>query len=365
MTEQNQQNTSDQEAQVPVEELDVAGRSLSEALRLSFIALKIIMVVLVLAFVFSGFTTIGPDEQALVLRFGRIRGIAEERLLGPGLQWVCPYPIDEVVRIPATKKVNLAVNSFWYFQRPDEILAEGAKSRTRIPPKLNPIRDGYCITRNQERSRTSIGPESSDYNIVHCKWQLIYQIDDPERFFRNVYVEDVEPGQVYFDVIVKSVMPLLESLVEDAVVTAMVNYTIDEAISSQDRIPKHVGRLLQQKLDEIESGIKVISVQLTHSAWPRQVDGAFEAYISASQDSQTLVSEARAYAETTLNEAAGSVAEELFAVIKGKNVSKEEEELLWDNVAGTAREKIAHARAYRTEVVETAKASAEYLQKIL
>ncbi|MHC4624996.1 MAG: hypothetical protein ACYS4W_13960, partial [Planctomycetota bacterium] len=38
---------------------------------------------------------------------------------------------------------------------------------------------------------------------------------------------------------------------------------------------------------------------------------------------------------------------------------------LWDNVAGTAREKIAHARAYRTEVVETAKASAEYLQKIL
>ena len=34
-------------------------------------------------------------------------------------------------------------------------------------------------------------------------------------------------------------------------------------------------------------------------------------------------------------------------------------------MAGTAQEKIAHARAYRTKVVETAKANAEYLQKLL
>ncbi|MHC4616556.1 MAG: SPFH domain-containing protein [Planctomycetota bacterium] len=369
MTEQNQENSSRLQAPPPAgpggRELDVASKYLSEALRRSFIVLKGIMIVLIIAFLFSGFETVGPDEQAFVLRFGKIRGIGDERLLGPGLHWILPYPIDEIKKIPVTKKTNLAVNSFWYFQRPEELLADRPKNKVRVPPKLNPITEGYCITRNEKQNQTAGGFESSDYNIVHCKWQLIYQIDDPERFFRNVYVEDVKPGQTYSDVITRSVTPLLGSLVQDAVVTAMVNYTIDEAVSSQDRIPKHVQRLVQEKLDKTASGIRAVSVQLTHSAWPRQVDQAFKAYISASQNSQTVVREARAYSEKTLNEAAGPVAEELYAVLTGKNVRAGEEQLLWDNVAGAAREKIARARAYRTEVVETTKANAEYLQTIL
>ena len=39
--------------------------------------------------------------------------------------------------------------------------------------------------------------------------------------------------------------------------------------------------------------------------------------------------------------------------------------MLWAQLAGTGQEKIANARAYRTKVVETARANAEYLQQIL
>ncbi len=54
-----------------------------------------------------------------------------------------------------------------------------------------------------------------------------------------------------------SITPLLENLFEDAVVTAMVNYTVDEALFlSQDRITRHVQKLSQEKLDDIESGIR-------------------------------------------------------------------------------------------------------------
>jgi len=371
MTEQNQGNDKDLRPESPKgrlgDELDAAGRSLSEALRISFIILKIIMIVLVIVFFASGFRTVGPDEQALVLRFGRIRGIGEERILGPGLHWVFPYPIDEIVKIPVEKKINLAINSFWYFQTRDEIMREEDSTTppTRPRPKLDPIKDGYCITRSEKQSEIAAGYAGSDYNIVHCKWQLIYQINDPERFFRSVYVEDVKPGQTYFDVITRSITPLLENMIEDSIVTAMVNYTIDEAISSQAKIPDHVKRLLQEKLDEAESGIKVVSVQLTDSPWPRQVDAAFKAFISASQGKQKVIGEARTYAEERLNEAAGPVAEELFEFLKGKTVSEQEEKFLWDHLAGAAREEIAQARAYRTEVVETAKANAEYLQEIL
>ena len=187
----------------------------------------------------------------------------------------------------------------------------------------------------------------------------------PNASIKNVYTDDTRPGQSYADVIVKSITPLLEYLVEDSVVTAMVDYTIDEAISSEDRIPKHVKKLLQEKLDKIESGITVVSMQLTDITWPRQVDGAFLASIRASQESQKTISQARGYAENTLNETAGPIAEQLLATFGDETVGAEQRELLWSQLAGQAQKRIAEARAYRTKVVETAKANAEYLQKLL
>ena len=373
MTEDHHERKSGQLPASPAkpagDELDAAGKSLSEALRMSFIILKVIMIVLIVAFLASGFETVGSSEQALVLRFGKIRGMGEERLLGPGPHWILPYPIDEIVKIPVETTVNLSFDSFWYQESPEEKLS-GQRRPARPDKPLDPKLDGYCLTRSErtaEAEAASADSDGSDYNIVHTRWQLTYQIADPERFFRNVYVRDVRPGDVYFSVITgpEGVKPLLESLFQDAVVTAMVNYTIDEAISSQDRIPRHVQRLLQEKLDKIQSGIRVVSIQLTASEPPAQVRDAFEASTKASQKSQTAITEARTYAGNTLSEAAGPVAEELFKALHDQTVNEQTKELLWSQLAGTAREKIAEARAYRTRVVETARANADYLERLL
>ncbi|HUS72841.1 MAG TPA: protease modulator HflK [Sedimentisphaerales bacterium] len=346
-------------------ELDAAGKSLSEALRISFIILKIIMVVLVIIFLASGFRTVGPDEQALVLRFGKIRGIGAERLLGPGLHWVFPYPIDKIIKIPVEKTVNLPINSFWYYQTKDEMLGLTPTRTTPIPPNLDPVREGYCITRGEKRTQTLAGSAGSDYNIVHCKWQLTYQINDAEDFFKNVYIEDAKPGQLYFDVMTNSISPLLKAVFDDAVVSTMVNYAIDDAISGRGSISKDVKKILQKKLNNIESGIKVVSVELPDSTWPRQVNAAFQASIDASQQSQKAISVAKGYAETTLNKAAGPLALILFASLSDKTINEHEKELLWSQLAGEAQEEIAQARTYRTKIVEEARADAEYLHKIL
>ncbi|MCK5225899.1 MAG: hypothetical protein KAQ89_04210 [Planctomycetes bacterium] len=346
-----------------VNQLDAAGKSLTEALTISFAILKVIMIVLVVAFLASGFKMVESDEQAIVLQFGKIRGVGEDRLLGPGPHWVWPYPINEIIKIPVAKNINLAVNSFWYFQKPSELLPQGPKDHIRVPADLDPVIDGYCITRSEKQNTSAF--TGSDYNIVHSKWQLTYKIDDPEKFFKNVYVDDVQPGQSYSEVMTKSITPLLEKLIADVVVNAMVNYTIDEAISSEDRIPRNVKKLLQKKFNAIECGLTVVSVQLTDITWPRQVDRAFLNSIKSRQFSETLVSQAKGYAENTLNEAAGPVGPELLAAIKNENVGESEMGLLWSQLAGAAQEKIAGARAYRTKVVETAKSNAEYLQKIL
>jgi membrane protease subunit HflK len=368
MTDKTRENEN-QQALKPADrvyenELDPGLRYLSRALKSSFFLLKVIMLVLVGLFLLSGFEKIRPDERGLVLRFGRIVGVGDERILEPGLRWVCPYPIEQLVRIPVEKKINLKIDSFWYYQRPEDDLPETPEIRRYVPKTLDPLRDGYCLVRNSTDSYVA-GRKGSDYNIVHCKWQLTYQIDEPALFFTNINVEDVKPGQSYFNVITTSITPILKSLVEDAIVTVMVNYTIDEALRSQDRIPNHVETLLQERLNRIESGIKVVSIQLTDVTWPRQVNDAFLALLGAGQEKPRLIKEAQTYAEKTLNEAAGPVAEQLYQALNDENTSPQQMELLWDQIAGEGRETVDKALAYRTTVVENAKANAQYLQRIL
>jgi membrane protease subunit HflK len=366
------------------EDLDAAGRSLSDALRISFAILKVIMIILVVAFLASGFKTVGSDEKALVLRFGKVRGVGQEAILGPGAHWVFPYPIDELVRIPVEKNINLGINTFWYRETRDDILGPGVKPRNYRADKLDPVQEGYCLTSSQRnRPQPAVGGAATvqpiatpgslpmgegngnDYNIVHTKWQVNYQITGVEQFFRNIYVQEVRPGEIYFDVMNRSITPMLRSLVEDAVVKAMVHYTIDEALLSIDTIPRRVQQLVQQKLDAIESGIRVVQVQLVNVTWPMQVDEAFQAFVKASQTSGQTITQARAYAETTLNKAAGQVAEPLYRALQDPNATDAQLATLWAQSTGEAQDTLAQAQTYQTRVVERARANADYLLQIL
>lgn len=352
--------------------LDAAGRSLSDALRISFAILKVIMIIMVVAFLASGFKSVGSDEKALVLRFGKIRGVGQEAILGPGAHWTLPYPIDEVVRIPVEKNINLAINTFWYKETRDDILGPGVKPRTYVPDQLDPVQEGYCLTGSQRSAAPTAAAapqirqgDGSDYNIVHTKWQVNYQITGVEQFFRNLYVQEALPGEIYFDVMNQSIAPLLRSLVEDAVVKAMVHYTIDEALQSIDTIPRRVQQYVQQKLDAIDSGIRVVQVQLVNVKWPKQVDQSFEAFIAASQISGQRITEARTYGETSLNKVAGQAAETLYRALLDTKAGEPQRAALWSQTTGDVQDVVAQAQAYQMNVVEKARANAEYLQSIL
>jgi len=358
------------------DELDAAGRSLSDALRISFAILKVIMVVLVVGFLASGFRTVETGEQGAVLRFGQI-----QRTEGPGWVWVFPYPIDELIRIPVDKRINLPVNTFWYKETREDIMGPSTIPRNYRAESLDPLQEGYCLTRSEERESEAVPAiqlapganrslalaqqsDGSDYSIVHTRWKIDYQIQSIDQFIRNVYVPEVKPGQVYFDVMTQSIAPFLRSVIEDAVVSAMVHYTIDEALQSIDTIPRRVRELAQKKFDDISSGIVVKSVLLEKAEWPKQVDQAFTESIAASQRSQGAITQARTYAENTLNEVAGLVAKQLYQTLVDGNAG-EQTEALWSQVAGGARDRIAQAEAYRMKVVETAKANADYLTSLL
>lgn len=337
---------------------DAAGKSLSEALRTSFRILKLIMIILVVLFLASGIFKVQPDEQALVLRFGKIQGMGDQRILKPGLQYTWPEPISEIVRIPVTKVQTLAIDSFWYFETAQEKLGQ----KNPYPPTtLNPIQDGYCLTRNESLS----GMEGVDYNLVHSRWSVKYLISNPALFFENMHCRQPKPGEDFMEAAAESVNPMLESFTSNAIVTAMVEFTIDDAVTSRKDIADRVKLTLQQKLDSIQSGIKVNDVLAERIVWPRQVDDAFQASIQASQQSNTAINDAHSYEEKLLTDTAGPDAEKLLKQIKQPNLTQEQKEQIVAQMKGQVQGLISESRAYKTRVVEEAKGNAEYLIKLL
>src|SRR5207249_4978338 len=62
---------------------DAGTQALSEALRSSFVIVKVLMVGLVIVFMCSGVFTVPSQKKAIILRFGKPVGIGEKMLLEP------------------------------------------------------------------------------------------------------------------------------------------------------------------------------------------------------------------------------------------------------------------------------------------
>src|SRR6267154_1342242 len=153
----HEHHSHDHGRQESVATMDAGSRALAEALRSSFAIVKIVMVLMVVAFFCSGFFTVGPQEKAVILRFGKPVGEGQKALLSAGLHWSLPYPIDEVVKIPITEIQKVSSNNGWYLTTPE---AELSGEEMPAGQSLNPAIDGYALT--------------ADRNIIHTRVTLSY-----------------------------------------------------------------------------------------------------------------------------------------------------------------------------------------------
>jgi len=270
----------------------------SRALRLSFHFLKILVGILVIIYLLSGFFTVKQDEVAVILRWGKIKGIGEERILKPGFHWSFPEPIDKVVRIPVKKVKSIELEEFW---SPDL-----DKKNISPSPFLIPWLHGYLIT--------------GDNNIIHARWHVEYQINDPLLYLTRINEEE----------------KLIRSAVSNAVIHTAGNLSVDEALRTRlDTFSRLVKNEAQKTLDTLNSGLSIIAVYLNRSVPPLQVADAFNKVIKAEQIKSSRISEAQSYANRVINTARGEAARI-----------------------------IGEANAYRSEVVNEALADAEYITKL-
>jgi membrane protease subunit HflK len=249
-------------ADAPEASLDANSQALAEALRSSFTIVKFVMVVLLFVFLGSGFFAVGPQERAIILRMGKPVGSGESALLGPGLHWSFPYPIDEYVKISITGIQRATSKVGWYATTPEQELAG-----TEPPPNptLNPAIDGYALT--------------ADGNIVHTRATINYRISDPVRYvFGFVNASNA-----------------VQTTVDNAILYAVARSRIDDILTRDVAGFNELVRRRATELAELQNLGIVIEECVVQSRPPRQLKEAFDNVLRAEVNRSKVLNEARSY----------------------------------------------------------------------
>ena len=252
---------------------DAGSQALAEALRSSFFIVQIIMVALVLVFLFSGFYTVGPQEQAIRLRLGK--PVDGGKLYGPGLHFALPRPIDEVVKLKITSLTTADSSVGWY-----QSAADRAKGLPEPPgtPNLDPATITYAL--------------SSDTNIIHVRATAQYRITDPKVFHFNF----------------TDAATLITNALNDALLQTCTEFPVDGILTS-NRAEFHE-RVQQRALELIEAehlGVTVAQVEVV-AAPPLYLQAKFNEVDQALFKSKSTIEKAQSYANTNVAMAQGEAA---------------------------------------------------------
>jgi membrane protease subunit HflK len=262
----------------PETQMDSGSQALSEALRSSFGIVKIVMGLLIVLFIFSGFFVVGPQERAIVLHLGRAPiEQGDKALLGPGLHFSWPYPIDEYQKIPITGVQRAMSTACWYATTP---AMEAAGTEPFAGATLNPAVDGYAI--------------SADENIIHSRATLTYHISDPVRFVFGF--NDAKQA--------------ITNALDDALLFAAAHYNVDniltrDVIGFREAVFKRAVELVEAQ------NLGVTLEQCTiQTITPRQqnVRQAFDNVLKAEIDRSKKLSDARSYENSVTNRAVADAA---------------------------------------------------------
>ncbi|CAA7616619.1 putative modulator for HflB protease specific for phage lambda cII repressor [Magnetospirillum sp. LM-5] len=218
----------------------------------------------VAAWLATGIYRVNPDEQGVVLRFGKWVDTTE-----PGLRYHLPYPI-ETVMLPKVTKINQ--------------LQLGFRSAvdTRFEQRQGATRDV------PEESRMLTGDE----NIVEADFTVFWQIKDAGKFLFNV--RDAEG----------TVKVAAESSMRDVIGRS----PIQAALSDKRQPIADAAKIeLQRLLDSYDAGILVTQVQLQKVEPPAAVIDAFNDVQRARADQERARNEAEAYRNDIIPRARGEV----------------------------------------------------------
>ncbi len=222
----------------------------------------ILLLVLVVGWLLSGFYRVNPQQQGVVLRFGEWVSTTP-----PGLHYHLPYPIESVMTPEVTRDNRIDI---------------GFRDSGR---------DGSSNRRDVAFESQMI---TGDENIVDIDFVVFWRIGDAGQFLFNL-ADPIETTKV-----------AAEAVMREAVGGVDIQFALTDG---RQEIQAQVKRGLQDLLNEYESGVTVREVQLLAVDPPADVIDAFNEVQRARQDKERLKNEAEAYRNDVVPRARGEAAQ--------------------------------------------------------
>ncbi len=218
------------------------------------------ILILVLIWVASGLYRVLPDEQGVVMRFGKFVKTTQ-----PGLNYHLPVPI-ETVKTPKVTKVNRMDIGF----RSERDSGFSSGGVADVP----------------EESLMLTGDE----NIVNIDFSVFWVIKDAGKFLFKI--QDPEG----------TVKAAAETAMREVIARSDIQPILTEGRSI---IETDTQDIIQEILDEYESGIQITQVQTQKADPPDQVIDAFRDVQAARADMERSKNEAEAYRNDVIPRARG------------------------------------------------------------
>ena len=218
------------------------------------------LIILVIIWALSGLYRVLPDEQGVVLRFGKFVSTTQ-----PGLNYHIPFPIESAL----TPKVT----------------------------KVNRIDIGFRSERDTGFTSSGVAdvPEESlmltgDENIVNIDFSVFWVIKDAGKFLFKI--QDPQG----------TVKAAAETAMREVIAKSRIQPILTEGRSA---IETESQAIIQDILDEYNSGIEITQVQTQKADPPDQVIDAFRDVQAARADMERSKNEAQAYSNDVIPRARG------------------------------------------------------------
>jgi membrane protease subunit HflK len=209
-----------------------------------------IMLVIIIAVYIgsSAFYTVAVDEVGVVQRFGRY-----VRTVQPGLHFKLPRGIEKATKV----KVRFVYKEEFGLRTLE------ADVRTRYAPGEAYEDESLMLT--------------GDLNVAVVPWIVQYRVKDPYKYLFKV----------------RNVRNTLRDLSESTMRLVVGDRSINEVISKREEIADEARVFLQKEMDEADTGINVVTIEMKKTNVPGPVQPSFNEVNQAIQERERMVYQAR------------------------------------------------------------------------
>ena len=219
------------------------------------IGVGLIAAVLFLIWMGTGFFIVQEGQQAVITRFGEIKGTKEA-----GFNWRLPYPIERHETVALTQLRSIEIGR-----------GAGASG--------GGLKESSMLTQ--------------DENIVDIKFTIQYRLKSAADYlFQNRNPDD-------------AVVKAAESAIREVVGKGTMDTVLNK---DRESIQRDVVKSVQAQLDRYKTGILIQTVNIQNVQPPEPVQAAFDDALKAGQDRDRLKNEGQAYANDVVPRAKGTAA---------------------------------------------------------